>query len=201
MVNHRVNRSDFLMIISFAVFADILSIVLTITGVGAIADLIITVIVYALIIIFFRLKGVKVFSVSTIKRIQESKSSKSGRGRMAKKVWSMIGELIPFVDIIIPGYTLFTYYTYKDAVDEDEAKAKSSEQIKGGSYVNKIRNARRGSVEGSQGNRIESRRDKRVNQAPKKQGDQEEGDNTLAFRQKRSNVKYEYGQGKGRKAA
>lgn len=195
MATHRISKVDLWVMITLSVILDVLSIILVLTGVGAVIDLFLTIIAYALLIVLFRLKNVKIFSVSTVKRIAESKSSKSGRGRLAKKIWAMIGEFIPFIDLFIPGYTLFTYYTYKDAKDEDEAKTKSGEQIKSSSYLQRIK--RRGSVEGSIGNRMESRRSVRSVRGGKEE-DQE--NNVLQFRQKRSSVKYGYGESKDRGA-
>lgn len=147
----RISKGYLIFLVCLTLVLDITFIVLTLTGAGLVIEFVLTAITWFLIIFLFQIKGVNLISLKQVKKIKGIKAKgANSRG----KVISVIGELIPGVDIFIPGYTLFVYYVYKETVEEDKAKLQIKEQQE---QESSTRIPRKGSVEGSTGDRLAQR--------------------------------------------
>lgn len=156
----RLDKSFLIFILGLTITLDIFFVVLTLTGAGIIIELLCTALTWLLIIAIFKFKGVNLISIKKVKGIK-SKATKGGN--KWGKIASVVGEFIPFVDIFIPGFTLFAYYTYKETVEEDLEKIKKQNNAAAASRI-----YRRGSAPGSTGDRIKQRgtRTAEISQGP-----------------------------------
>ena len=107
--SYRISPETYKLMMAVAIVFDIVTAIMSVTVIGAVPEFLLTLAIGGFLWLWFKLKGVNIISTK----------------RWKGKSFNFLVELIPYLDIIWPGWILLVRATYKAAKEvDDEARLK-----------------------------------------------------------------------------